>query len=77
MNGKTIYHVCLGDDNHHYFGSITAIFDKFTPADLGISKTSLWLYGIALHRPYRNDKCIIYKGIIARKRTNRGKTLRK
>lgn len=71
MNGTTIYHVCFGDDNHHYFGSIAAIFDKFTPLDLGVSKSRLWAYGITDSKPYRNNKCIIYRGTIQRKKTNR------
>ena len=71
MNGNTIYHVCFGDNNHHYFGSITAIFDKFTPVELGVSKSRLWSFGIFEKKPYRNDKCIIYRGIIHRKKTNR------
>jgi hypothetical protein len=71
MNGNTIYHVCFGDDNHHYFGSIAAIFDTFTPVELGVSKSRLWSYGITETRPYRNNKCIIYRGVIHRKKTNR------
>jgi hypothetical protein len=71
MNGNTIYHVCFGDNNHHYFGSITAIFDKFTPVELGVSKSRLWSFGITENKPYRNDKCIIYRDVIHRKKTNR------
>ena len=71
MNGTTIYHVCFGDDNHHYFGSITAIFDTVTPVELGVSKSRLWAYGITEQKPYRNNKCIIYRGVIHRKKTNR------
>lgn len=71
MNGTTIYHVCFGDDNHHYFGSIAAIYDTFNPVELGVSKSRLWAYGITEQRPYRNNKCIIYRGMIHRKKTNR------
>lgn len=71
MNGTKIYHVCFGDDNHHYFGSITAIFDTFTPVELGVSKSRLWAYGITETKPYKNNKCIIYRGTIHRKKTNR------
>lgn len=58
MNGNTIYHVCFGDNDHHYFGSITAIFDKFTPVELGVSKSRLWTFGITENKPYRNDKSL-------------------
>ena len=71
MYGDKVYHVCFGDNDHHYFGSITAIFDKFTPVELGVSKSRLWAFGIAKNKPYRNDKCIIYRGVIHRKKTNR------
>ena len=31
MNVKTIYHVCFSDEEHYYFGSIAAIYERFTP----------------------------------------------
>lgn len=74
MYGNKIYHVCFGDNDHHYFGSIAAIFDTFTPVDLGVSKYRLWSFGIRENKPYRNDKCIIYRGVIHRKKTNRKPT---
>lgn len=71
MNGTTIYHVCFGDDNHHYFGSIAAIFDTFNSFDLGVKQS--YLYGFNFTKPYRNEKCIIYKSQIHRKHTLRGR----
>lgn len=71
--GATIYHVCLGDDNHHYFGSLAAVFDSFTPSELGVSLSRLYAFGITRRKPYRNGKCIIYKDLIHRKKTNRGR----
>jgi len=71
MNGNTILHVCFGDDNHHYFGSVAAIFETFTPKQLGVSKSRLWSYGITPERPYKNKNCIIYRGEIHRKKGNR------
>ena len=71
MNGTTIYHVSFGDDDNHYFGSIAAIYDHFTPQELGVSKARLWAYGITEEKPYQNKKCVIRKGIIHRKKTNR------
>lgn len=73
MNGKTIYHVCLGDDEHYYFGSITAIYDKFTPEQIGVSLSRLWAFGITPEHPYKNNTCIIYRGILHRKKTKRAK----
>lgn len=71
MNGTTIYHVQFGDGSNHYFGSIAAIFDHFSPDEIGITKTSLWTYGITLEKPYKNRICTIYKGVIYRKKGNR------
>ena len=36
-SGRTIYHVSFGDDANHYFGSLAAIFTRFTPSELGVS----------------------------------------
>ena len=71
MNGTKIYHVSFGDDDNHYFGSIAAIFNHFTPQQLGVSASRLWNYGITATKPYRNDKVIIRRGVIHRKKTNR------
>ena len=72
MNGNTIYHVQIGNENH-YFGSISAIFEMFTPLQIGVSKSRLWSYGIKPERPYKNKICTIHKGVIVRKKGNRTK----
>lgn len=71
MNGKTIYHVSFGDDENFYFGSLAAVYDRFTPSELGVSLSRLYDVAITPEKPYRNDKCIIRKGILQRKKTNR------
>ena len=73
MTNNNVVHVCFGDDNHHYFGSIAAIFDKFSPEQLGVSKSRLWSYGLSPERPYRNDKCIIYRDELHRKKGKKQK----
>lgn len=43
-NGDTIIHVELPElylENHHYFGSVTAIFDQFTREQLGVGKETI------------------------------------
>lgn len=69
--GDTIYHVCFGDDDNHYFGSIAAIFETYNHQRIGVSKERLWAVGIKPGKPYRNEKCIIYRDVIHRKKTNR------
>lgn len=68
MKQEQVVHVCLGDDRHYYFGSVAAIFDTFTPDELGVSLPTLWNYGLAPDRPYKNDKCSIYRDSIHRKK---------
>lgn len=70
-NGCKIYHVAFGDDDNHYFGSLAAVFDRFTPSELGVSLSRLYAFGIAPGKPFRNDKCIIRKSTIQRKKTRR------
>lgn len=69
--GDTIYHVCFGDNDNHYFGSIAAIFETYNHQQIGVSKERLWAVGIKPGKPYRNEKCIIYRDVIHRKKTNR------
>lgn len=42
--GDTIIHVEMPElylDNHHYFGSVTAIYDVFSREDLGVGKETI------------------------------------
>lgn len=68
MKQEQVVHVCMGDDRHYYFGSVAAIFDTFTPDELGVSLPTLWNYGLAPDRPYKNEKCSIYRDNIHRKK---------
>lgn len=68
MKQEQVVHVCMGDDRHYYFGSVAAIFDTFTPDELGVSMTTLWNYGLAPDRPYKNNKCSIYRNSVHRKK---------
>ncbi len=70
-----VYHVEIKRETgneHHYFGSQAAIFEWFTPGDLGISLNSLRnKYNLA-ERPYQNGRVIIRLGALRRKETKRG-----
>lgn len=67
MKQESVVHVYI-DGKDYYFGSVAAIFDKFTPDELGVSLTSLWNYGLAPDRPYKNNRCTIHRGNITRKK---------
>lgn len=70
-NGKTIYHVSFGDDANYYFGSLAAIFDRFTPSELGVSLSRLYCVAITPEKPYKNGKIVIRKSLLCRKKTHR------
>ena len=71
MYGTTIFHVSFGEESNYYFGSISAIYDMFTPEQMGVSQSRLYSYGITEEKPYRNKKCVIRRGLIHRKKSNR------
>lgn len=70
MNGKKVYRVAY-DGRESFFGSITAIYDLFTPEQLHVTRESLWNYGITPGHPYKNAVCEISCGELFRHKTNR------
>lgn len=60
---RTIVHLELNGE-HFYFGSMKSLFDRFSPEDLGISYSTLRKYNLSPSKPFRNEKCIIRKGVI-------------
>lgn len=71
---RTVVHLEINGE-HHYFGSIANLFEHYTPKEIGISYGSLRNYGLSKDKPYQNAKCIIRKGLLLSKNTNRGKNL--
>lgn len=69
---RSVVHLQIGDD-HHYFGSIANIYEYYDADTIGISYGSLRNYGLSKDKPYQNNKCIIRKGILLAKPSNRGK----
>ena len=65
------FHAGLYKDQHHYFGSIAAIFEVFGVSDTGIGKQGLWQFNIAPNHPFTNKHCTIRSGVIVRKTGNR------
>lgn len=60
---RTVVHVEI-TGQHFYFGSLTAIYTRFTPEQLGVALGTLRNYRVASDKPYHNGKCIIRKGIL-------------
>ena len=62
---RTVVHVeLLCNNSHHYFGSLAAIYEKFTKEEIGIAYGSLRNYGLSAEKPYQNKLCIIRKGYL-------------
>lgn len=71
---RTVIHIEI-DGEHHYFGSIANIYEYFDTEIIGISYGSLRNYGLSSDKPYQNNKCIIRKGVLLAKPSNRGKKI--
>ncbi|MEN9917850.1 MAG: hypothetical protein RL662_286 [Bacteroidota bacterium] len=71
---RTVIHVEI-DGKHHYFGSIANIYEYFDTEMIGISYGSLRNYGLSVDKPYQNNRCIIRKGILLAKPSNRGRKI--
>lgn len=69
--GDTIYLVKLKGGEEKPFGSIAAIYTKYSVKDLGIEQQSLYDYGIDFERPYDGRKCTIKKDVVHRKKGGR------
>ena len=52
------------DGRHYYYGNLKALTDHWDKDTLGVSYAYLKNLNISGDNPYRNDKCIIRRGII-------------
>lgn len=58
----------------YYFTSLAAIYEKFSPAEIGIALHSLWSVGLRVGHPKATKTCVISKHYIHRKpQTNKRK----
>ena len=60
---RTVIHVEISG-LHFYFGSLTAVYTKFTPEQLGVALGTLRNYGLKEEKPYQNSLCTIRKGFL-------------
>ena len=72
MADRKIIHLRLGG-NDYYFGSVAAIYSKFTKEELGVSYGSLRNYGITPDKPYSNAKVTIKEGTLISAKGMRGR----
>lgn len=70
MESKKVVHLHLkipdASRQDYYFGSLAALYDKFTTVDVGIGYKSL-TNAIRGKDTYENKKCVIHIGTIERK----------
>lgn len=75
---RTVIHLhLLDDDRHLYFGSIANLYEFFDADTLGISYGSLRNYGLSNEKPYRNKLCVIRRGVLLSKKSERGENIKK
>ena len=54
-------------DRSHYFFSLAAIFDHFTPSEVGFSVQALYRAGVREGRKYEGRRCVVRRFKIYRK----------
>jgi hypothetical protein len=58
---RQVIHLYLKEiEEHHYFGSIPAMYKNFSPEQLGVSMSSL--HNRWKQEPWINDKVVLRKG---------------
>lgn len=60
---RTVVHLEFAGQ-HYYFGSLSAIYTKFTAEELSVALGTLRNYGVKEGRPYQNARCVIRKGVL-------------
>lgn len=70
---RKVYHVEFkGTGRHYYFGSLAAIFDRFTVDQIGTQIETFWYDHDFDLSPYQNDKVIVRFGYLVTKEGGRG-----
>lgn len=68
---RTVIHLEI-NNQHEYYGSLANMYEYHDALELGITYGSLRNFSLAIDNPYINYKCIIRKGILLSKKSNRG-----
>lgn len=73
-NRQVIHLHLLSEDQHYYFGSISAMYEHYSRQDLGVASQTL--YNIWKDEPYVTDMAVIRKGrLIQKKQQNIKKSI--
>lgn len=72
---RKIFHVefkePINGKKHYYFGSKSAIFQHFSPEQIGITYKTLRNIGSIKEKPYENGQCTIWQGELIASQTNK------
>lgn len=68
---RTVIHLEINGE-HHYYGSVANLYEFYSSEELGITYASLRNFGLSQDHPYKNNKCIIRKGLLLSKSGGRG-----
>ena len=52
------------DGRHYYYGNLKALCDHWSKEDIGVSHSYLKNLNITEEKPFKNNKCIIRRGVI-------------
>lgn len=67
-----------GDDRTAFnFSSLAAIYEQFTPEQVGCKVSRLWNIGVSDGVPYKGRRCTITKEQVRRKTQNKANILNK
>jgi hypothetical protein len=61
---------------HHYFGSVSAMYQEFDRSQLGISRKTLYYKHLSPDNPFTNSKCTIREGVLKLSANYKKKKLR-
>lgn len=73
---KVLFHAPMPghDGQEFFFTSLAAIYERFSPAEIGIALQSLYCAGLRVSHPKATKTCVISKHYILRKpQTNKRK----
>ena len=64
---KVLFPVAVDGKREYFFGSLAAIYDKFTPYQIGCKLSTLWKAQIEQGKPKKTKKCVVSKHEVYRK----------
>lgn len=64
------FFVPIDGETDYYFGSLAAIYEKFSAEQIGCKVESLWNACITTDKPKATRNCVVSRHVIVRKRHN-------